>query len=105
MSATAIATATVTTSSSSASSPFASNAERTRRLRFINPKGSAAFDFSVDGGATYQAGGLPATDTGSATSDDYAEDHDFESYVHLADLRVRRNGATNVAGMIVRAYF
>jgi hypothetical protein len=66
-----------------------------RGIRFINPAGSGAFDFSLNGGAAWH--------TRSISAGFYPED--FPAKFAITDLQIRRNGGTDVAGLTIDLFF
>ncbi len=90
---------TISTAGTGLQTPWPAGAQAfpvlARGLRFINPTSSGAFDFSLNAGTSWH--------TRSMSAGFYTED--FPTAFNVNDVRVRRNGATDVAGLSVDAFF
>ena len=93
------ASTTVSTNGSTAQQPWlpAGGAflVKASKIRFINSQNSGAFDFSLDGGITWH---LRPMSAGL-----YSED--VEIIALPTDIRIRRNGGTDLATLSANLFF
>ena len=80
---------------------FAGNNNSGQRIQFVNPPGSGAFDFSLDGGNSWHTRSM------SGAANGYSETQQLDGKVLASNIQIRKNAAATAAviGLTVDLFF